>query len=109
MNFPGIQFQPQVTESLMGLVKKQLNVSEQLKGRVQGYGKTVTGAWKGGDADAFVEAIATKFVPAIARLIAAIAGFGGQMGQATSVMTGADQKATGLINNLGDLASKIYK
>lgn len=107
MNFPGIQFQSQVVESLMGMVKKQQQVTTDLMGKVQSYGKTVQGAWKGGDADEFAADIQRKFVPAIQALIAAIAGFSTGMSKATSTLNDADSKAKSMINGLADEFGKI--
>jgi hypothetical protein len=49
-------------------------------------------AWIGGDADSFAEKVVTKLLPAIAELIAAIAGINLNLTDATSAVDEADQK-----------------
>ena len=104
---PGLQFQRQVVQQLMSNVKKQHSMAEDLLQQVKGYGPTVQSAWRGGDADEFVEDIGRKFVPAMTELIMAIAGINVNLTKATETVDNADKKAKGLVNGLADEFSTI--
>lgn len=104
---PGLQFQRQIVQELMSKVKKQHSMAEDLLGQVRGYGPTIQTAWRGGDADEFVEDIGRKFVPAMQELIMAIAGINVNLTKATDIVDNADKKAKSMVDGLADEFAKI--
>ena len=96
-------------ESAVSTVKSQQNQAEDLQTRAKGSIPKVTSAWRGGDEKEFEADVQRKLIPAIAKLIAAIAGFGGNLGGAMGIMDGADQKISGMASGLGDTFSSFLK
>jgi hypothetical protein len=48
-------------------------------------------------------------IPAIMKLIAAIAGFGGNLGGAMNIMDQADSKVTSMVGGLSDMFGSFLK
>jgi WXG100 family type VII secretion target len=94
-------------QGAMSTVTQQQQAAEEVLGNIQGFVPKVQGAWRGGDEQEFEADVARKLVPAMMQLIAAIAGFGGSLGQALDIMDQADSKVKGLVGKLGDLFGKI--
>src|SRR5256885_2200470 len=92
----------QLQES-MKVMENVANMMEQ----IQSYPDIVGNAWIGGDADSFAEKVVTKLLPAIAELIAAIAGINLNLTDATNTVDEADQKIQGMAGQLGDLFGSI--
>ncbi len=92
----------QVDQS-MSMVNQAKSISTNVQQTIQGYPNIVGAAWIGGDADAFAEKVMTKLLPAIAELIAAIAGVNLNLTDALDAVNSADQKIQGYANQLGDM------
>lgn len=81
---------------------------EQVVGNVrQGMSPIQAGAWIGMGAQAFIQEVITRLIPHILELIAAIAGFGGNMGKALNIMQNADKMVSGIVGQLGDVFDRI--
>lgn len=107
MNFNGMQFQSSVVQQMSGMIKGQGQVANDMMSRAKGFTSIVNGAWKGGDAEAFAGQIAKKFVPAIVRLINSLTFFGQAINKAMDTLSNAENKASSMINNLGDVFGQI--
>src|SRR6266542_563973 len=97
---------PQCEQS-SSMVGQAQNISQNVMQQIQSYPNIVGNAWIGGDADSFAEKVVTKLLPAIAELIAAIAGINLNLTDATSAVDEADQKIQGMAGQLGDLFGSI--
>lgn len=105
--FPGIQFIGGIVQDVMGQIGQQQQMATNVMQQIQGFVPMVQNAWRGDDADEFAADVRRKLLPAIAQLIAAIAGMGMNLTKATDVMNQADSKVKGLADGLGDVFSKI--
>ena len=94
-------------EQSSSMVSQAQNISQNVMQQIQSYPNIVGNAWIGGDADSFAEKVVTKLLPAIAELIAAIAGINLNLTDATSTVDEADQKIQGMAGQLGDLFGSI--
>jgi uncharacterized protein YukE len=94
-------------EQSSSMVSQAQNISQNVMQQIQSYPNIVGNAWIGGDADSFAEKVVTKLLPAIAELIAAIAGINLNLTDATSAVDEADQKIQGMAGQLGDLFGSI--
>jgi WXG100 family type VII secretion target len=68
---------------------------------------TVMGSWIGGDEQAFNQAVLTKLLPAYMQLMAAIAGFGGNLTQGIDIMNSADKMVKSCADQFGGLIDQI--
>ncbi len=102
-----LQMIRQEVENVTATVGQQQQVTQQVMDTIKSYPGKVQGAWIGGDADEFAADVARKVVPAIAELIAAIAGVNLNLSKATSAVDQGDSKGQGLANQLGDVFAKI--
>jgi len=84
------------------MISQSHNITSNVMQQIQTYPNIVGNAWIGGDADSFAEKVMTKLLPAIAELIAAIAGFNLNLTDTTSTVDAADQKVQGMASQLGD-------
>jgi hypothetical protein len=66
------------------------------------------GAWIGEGARAYQGEITGKVIPQIMELIAAIAGFGGGIGKAFSILTNADKMVSGIARQVGDIFDAVF-
>src|SRR5512135_1888511 len=82
------------------MVNQSKNITSNVMQQIQGYPSIVGNAWIGGDADSFSEKVLTKLIPAIAELIAAIAGINLNLTDATDAVSQADQKVSGMANQV---------
>lgn len=96
-------------EQVMSTVMKQKSEMEELQSKTQAYVPKVMSAWRGGDEQEFEADVQRKLIPAIMQLIAAIAGFGGNIGSAINVMDQADSKITSMVGGLGDMFGSFLK
>lgn len=107
MGMPFIQFIAGGVQDVMGQVGQQQQQAQSVLQNIQGFVPKVQAAWRGDDANEFAADVARKIVPAMAELIAAIAGVNLNLTKATDVMNQADSKVKGLADGLGDVFSKI--
>ena len=96
-------------ESVISTVKSQQQQLEDLSSKTRAYSPTVMSAWRGGDEQEFEDDLVRKLLPAIANLIAAIAGFGGGLSSAMGVMDQADSKISSMVGGLGDMFGSFLK
>jgi uncharacterized protein YukE len=89
------------------MVNQGKNITQNVMQTIQGYPNIVGAAWIGGDAESFAEKVVTKLLPAIAELIAAIAGINLNLTDATNTVDEADQKIQGMAGQIGDLFGNI--
>lgn len=101
------QFVREKVEQSTSIIKMTHGVSSNVHSTISGYPNIVGQAWIGGDADSFAEKVVTKLLPAIAELIAAIAGFNLNLSDVTSGVDAADQKIQGMASQIGDVFSGI--
>jgi uncharacterized protein YukE len=94
-------------QNSMSQIKQAQGMGQGVHSAVQSYPNVVGSAWVGGDAEAFQEKVLTKLLPAIAELIAAIAGVNLNLTDATSAVDQADNKISGMAGNLKDMFSAI--
>jgi uncharacterized protein YukE len=96
----------QITQQI-NVISLQSNMTGQLKTKIQSFVPTVSGAWIGGDADAFAAEVQGRLLPAIDELIAALAGINLNLSHAVGAIDQADQKAKGFADRLGELFDAI--
>jgi WXG100 family type VII secretion target len=96
------------TEGVVSQAMQQAKAAEELLGTINGYIPKVQSAWRGGDEQEFEADVKRKLVPAMMQLIAAIAGFGGNLTKSMGVMDQADNKIKSLADGLGDVFKKIF-
>lgn len=96
-------------EQAVSTVKAQQSQAEELQTRSKASIPTVMSAWRGGDEKEYEADVQRKLIPAIAQLIAAIAGFGGNLGSIMGGLDGADQKISGMASGLGDTFGSFLK
>jgi WXG100 family type VII secretion target len=96
------------TEGVVSQAMQQSKAAEELLGKINGYIPKVQAAWKGGDEKEFEADVQRKLVPGMTQLIAAIAGFGGNLTKSMGVMDQADNKIKSLADGLGDVFSNIF-
>lgn len=96
------QFIADGVQNSMAQVNQARGMGQNVMSAIQQYPNVVGSAWVGGDAEAFSEKVLTKLLPAIAELIAAIAGINLNLGDATSAVEEADNKIGGMVGGLAD-------
>lgn len=101
------QFIRDQVEQSSSMVSNAQNITQNVMQQIQSYPNIVGNAWIGGDADSFAEQVLTKLLPAIAELIAAIAGINLNLTDATNAVDEADQKINGMAGQLGDMFGNI--
>ncbi len=94
-------------EQSSSMVNQAQNITQNVMQTIQTYPNIVGNAWIGGDADSFAEKVMTKLLPAIAELIAAIAGVNLNLTDATNIVDQADQKIQGMAGQISDLFGGI--
>lgn len=87
-------------ENVMAGVKQQHQLVSNLSNTLKSYVPRVQSAWLGGDADEFAADVQRKVVPAMAELLAAIAGINLHLTKATTIVDEADAKAKSLAETL---------
>lgn len=89
--------------------KKQGDQCERVIEQIRtGMNPLQAGGWKGQGANSYFQEILTRVIPQIAELIAAIAGFGGNMGKALNIMMNADKMVSGVVNQVADAFDSIF-
>lgn len=68
----------------------------------------IQGAWIGGDAEEFASDVMRRIVPKYTELALAFTGLNVNLTKSNDSVQGADQKASKMANQLGDLFSQIY-
>jgi uncharacterized protein YukE len=101
------QFLSNGVQQSMSQINQAKGMGQGVMSAVQQYPNVVGSAWVGGDAEAFQEKVLTKLLPAIAELIAAIAGVNLNLSDATSAVESADQKVSKLAGGLKDVFQGI--
>jgi uncharacterized protein YukE len=96
-------------EQVISTVMSQKSEMEDVQSKTQGYVPKVMSAWRGGDEREFEADVQRKLIPAIMKLIAAIAGFGGNLGGAMNVMDQADSKITSMVGGISDMFGSFLK
>lgn len=96
------------TQEIIGRITQQINVMEDVRGRVGSMSQALGGAWVGQDADAFMQEIATRVIPEIMDLIASIAGMPGGFSKMMDMTRAADSAARGRIGGLSDMFGSIF-
>lgn len=96
------------TMEIVGHITQQIGIMEDVRSRVGSMSQALGGAWVGQDADAFMQEIATRVIPEIMDLIAAIGGMPGGFSQMMDITRGADSNARGRIAGLGDMFGSIF-
>ena len=96
-------------EEAISIVKKQQGQMEDMQSKTQGYVPKVLGAWRGGDEQEFEADVQRQLIPAIMNLIAAIAGFGGNLGSVMNIFDQADSKVTSMVGGLSDTFGSFLK
>jgi uncharacterized protein YukE len=91
----------------MSIATQQQQVTSGIMDTIKSYVPKVQQSWIGGDADEFAADVQRKIIPTIMELIAAIAGININLTKATGVVDQADSKCKGMVDQLGDLFSKI--
>ncbi len=102
-----LQFIRGQVENVSAGVDQQKNIVSGVMDQCKSYVPKIQAAWIGGDADEFAADVARKLIPAMVELIAAIAGININLGKATSILDQADNKCKGIVDQVGDLFSKI--
>lgn len=95
-------------EGIISQAMQQANMAQSLLDQINGFVPTVQSAWRGGDEQAFEQAVGRQLVPAMMDLIAAISGFGGGLNKAIDILDSADQKIRGIADQLGDVFNNIF-
>ena len=101
------QFLQDGVQNSMSQINQARGMGQGVMSAVQQYPNVVGSAWVGGDAEAFQEKVLTKLLPAIAELIAAIAGVNLNLTDAMDAVEQADTKISGMANNIKDLFQAI--
>jgi uncharacterized protein YukE len=83
------------TEQVVNIIKK-------------GFSPITGGAWIGLGSQAYQGEITGKVIPQTMELIAAIAGFGGNLGSALNIMNVADKAVSGIVGQVGDIFDAIF-
>lgn len=94
-------------QNSMAQINQARGMAQNVMSQVRSYPNVVGSAWVGGDAEAFQEKVLTKLLPAIAELIAAIAGVNLNLTDATNTVEQADNKISGMVGNLQGVFSGI--
>lgn len=102
MSFNGLQFQRAGVNNARNIINQQHRLTSSLVEAFRKLETTVTEGWIGGDADAFAQDVETTLIPAIAALIATIAGMNSNLRQATDLVDQADYKSWGIVSQLAD-------
>ena len=95
-------------QDIISRIVKQVNILGDVQSRFGNFASTLSGAWVGEDADAFVEEVQRRLMPEIADLLAAIGGMPGGLNQAMDIMNAADSKGRGMVSQLGDMFGSIF-
>lgn len=88
----------QITGALNGQIKIITGLSDNVKS--QGGNLVTGGFWRGAGASAFEQFLTRRYLPAVAQLIAALAGMGGAASAGDSIFEQAEQKAMGEIGKV---------
>jgi WXG100 family type VII secretion target len=94
-------------QSAIQQVSQQHQTVQSVQDMAKQAQQTVMGSWIGGDEQSFNQAVLTKLLPAIMQLMAAIAGFGGNLTQGIDIMSTADKAVKGLGDQFGGLVDQI--
>lgn len=94
-------------QSCMGSVNAQKGMAESSLGAIKGIVPKVEAGWIGEDADEFKADVQRQLIPAMTRLIAAIAGMSANLEKGMDVIGNADKQAKGIADKIGDLFGSI--
>jgi len=96
--------------SVVGQLMTQVtNINDQITSPINNMINNVTGGiWVGKGADAFVDEIRTQVLPAVANLVASIAGVGGNINQASSIFDELENAVSGIFDGIGDFFGSIF-
>jgi hypothetical protein len=89
-------------------IKGQHSILMEKQQALNKIGVGLPGLWTGADADAFIGQLTGKFLPAVARLMLAIAGIPTAVDAGISHVVQADQKSSGIGEDLGGVFDKIF-
>jgi hypothetical protein len=101
------QFLSDGVSNSMSQINQARGMSQNVMSQIQSYPNVVGSAWVGGDAEAFSEKVLTKLLPAIAELIAAIAGVNLNLTDAIDAVDQAENKIGSMVNSVKDVFSAI--
>ena len=88
----------QITGAVGGQIKQITDLSGMVK--TQGGNLITGGFWRGAGASAFEGFLGRKYLPAVAQLIAALAGMGAAASAGDSIFEAAEQKAMGKVGEM---------
>ncbi|MBI9044781.1 MAG: WXG100 family type VII secretion target [Anaerolineaceae bacterium] len=99
-----------VVQSIMGQVTQQVNivqdqVANEINRMVQ---QTMDGIWIGKGADAFVEEMTSQVMPKLNQVVNHGNSINTNINRAMDIITQAENKATSLIGDFGDMISGIF-
>jgi len=99
-----------VCSSVFGQIMNQVtNIEDQITSPLRSIIQQVTnGIWVGKGADAFVDEMNSQVLPAIASLVASLAGFGGGINQAGSIFDDLENAIGGIFDGIGDFFGSIF-
>ena len=69
--------------------------------------QVIGGAWRGPDADAFIQELDTAVLPEVKSLIGALQKFNGNIRSASSIIVKADEATRGMISGLAEAFDHI--
>ena len=100
----------EIVEAVQNTVNQLIQrIANEALAPVRGMVQQVTGGvWKGRAADAFVDMMNSQLIPQMSSLSNQVTSIGSTIGQALNVMEQADQAATAIANELGDIFGGIF-
>ena len=84
----------------LGQVVQHANVIQETNEKISRTVQIISGAWIGGDEEAFREETMTRLVPMFVDYFNALAGINTNTSKAAGIMDGADSKAKGVVGKL---------
>src|SRR5947207_12683768 len=98
-----MQIIEQEVQQHISTIANQAKQGDEMLGNLRGLFNPIQGgAWRGQSADAFKNFMLTKYMPEVIKLIAAIAGIGGGVGQGLGIFEGADGNASSQVSGVLD-------
>lgn len=88
---------------------RQADTCDRVVGNIRGGMNPLQGGgWDGNGARAFFQEVLTKTIPLLMELIAAILGWGGNIGKGLNIMKGADKAVSGIVGQVSGIFEKIF-